>query len=150
MLRKTFAIISLSAFLICVYLLVTGSQILVKPLYKGSGLPCGTIITWIGLIAFPASVLFGIKKILDPDKSILRILNIVIKVNILLGLAWGFISYYLAGNWAFTFTPQNDFRGSTDASLYFFSFTLVIAILPLICLAVFLVHSLISRLQNKR
>lgn len=42
-------VISLITALICSYLLVTGNQILEKPISSGLELPWGNVISWIGL-----------------------------------------------------------------------------------------------------
>jgi hypothetical protein len=112
-------------------------------------LPWGTIITWIGLIALPASVFFGIEKIRHPITIKFRILNFANKMAILFASIWGLLSYYFANNWAFTFRQQTEFRGSIRASSYFFNYTILIIAISLILLLVYFIHIILSKLKNK-
>ena len=142
-------LISLILFLTSSFLLVTGSGLLVKPLMPGSDMPWGTIITWIGLIALPALIYFGIGKIRYSGNTIFRILNIANKLAIIFSSIWGFLSYYLANNWAFVFEQQTGFRGSLRASSYFRNFTIFIIIIPLTILIFYFTYIIIKKFKCK-
>lgn len=142
-------LITLLILIICTFLLVTGSDILVKPVIPGSGLPWGTIITWAGLIALPATILSGIENIRLPGNAVCRILNIANKMAVFFALIWGFVSYYFANNWAFTFSQQTEFRGSTRASSFFWNYTFFIIILSLTLLIVYFPYRILNKRRGK-
>ena len=146
--RITF-FITLLVLIICTFLLVTGSDILVKPVIPGSGLPWGTIITWAGLIALPSTILSGIENIRHPGNAVFRILNIANKMAVFFALIWGLVSYYFANNWAFTFSQQTEFRGSIRASSFFWNYTLFIIILSLTLLIVYFPYKILNKRRSK-
>ncbi|HEX2921274.1 MAG TPA: hypothetical protein VHO50_08930 [Bacteroidales bacterium] len=145
--RKIFLAISLLVLFISVSLLASGSGLLTKPIL--SGLPFGTIITWAGLVSFPMSVLLGTSRSANTGEMIHRWLNKLIKINIWLALFWGFVGYFLAGNWAYVFKSAATFRGSVRASSYFWSYTLVLVVLPVTCLTIFMIYRIFMRQQRR-
>lgn len=147
--RKIIFFITLLILIICTFLLVTGSDILVKPVVPGSGLPWGTIITWAGLIALPAAILSGIENIRHPGNIVFRILNIANKMAVFFALIWGFVSYYFANNWAFTFSQQTEFRGSIRASSFFWYYTFFIIVLSLTLLIVYFPYKILNKRRSK-
>lgn len=148
--RKIYTVIVFLMLGISALLLVNGSGILGKPLARGSGFPLGTIITWIGLIALPSSVYFGIDKSGLYNSSFR---NFLVKVNIaiiFMAFLWGPISYFLAGNWAYVFSPGNGFRGSSEASQYFWAYTTIIVFVSLLLFIAHMVSIIISRFRRSK
>ncbi len=133
--------ISLIIMVVVVILLSTGSNLLTIPFLTENQMPFGTVISWLGMISLPAAIYCGIKNIYKPQSPGLRRYRNVIIILITLSVLWGFLSYYLAGNWAFNFKQQAQFRGSAKASTYFWSYTFITAILPLVFLLVYKINN---------
>jgi hypothetical protein len=79
-------------------LLLEGLPILTKPVIEGYGLPFGTLIAWVGISMFPLSILMGIRFIRKPSSQVYQFYKRGFFVFTLLGMAWGGISFLLAGS----------------------------------------------------
>lgn len=129
----------------CLILVVTGSPILNIPLYEGSAFPLGTLVSWIGLIAFTSAIYLAFNKIDRVSNSIRQIIRIVSGSTIILALLWGLIGFVFAGNWAFVFQNHDEFRGGIEASRYFWIFTASLVLLPVLLFLILLLLLLIKR-----
>ncbi|MCB0554951.1 MAG: hypothetical protein KDD02_15480 [Phaeodactylibacter sp.] len=148
--RKTAFYIFLILLVLCAFFLVTGSPLLEKPILREPLFPAGAIIAWVGILALPASIYFGIENIYTPRTKPHRAYNLILKILTVLALLWGLVCFALADNWNFSFKNQEPFRGSTRASVYFWYFNAMVVLVPLVFLAVYGVHGVITTLQKKR
>lgn len=146
---KRFLLIPLSVLLICGFLILSGSSILTKPIVEGGSFPYGNLISWTALIALSLSIYFGINKINHPITFIHKTFSYAYRLLIILPVLWGFVSYYLASNWAFTFKQQKEFRGSSDAAEYFWLYTIVCVLFPLIYILLYWLILLAKHLKRK-
>lgn len=136
----------------CLILIVTGSPVLTMPVIKGSAFPFGTLISWIGLIALTNSIYSGFNKINSSDSSDSsdhRLFRFTFRSFIILAALWGFIGFLLAGNWAFTFQNHEEFRGSIEASKYFWVFTAALVSIPILLILIFWFVSALRKLMKK-
>lgn len=127
-------IVSLVVFCTASYLLITGSPVLTQVVSESLGMPWGTLITWLGFLGLAGSVYFAFPGIRTPRNRIQRFLRTAWLGGMFLAVAWPFVSYYLAGNWSNTFRAQEEFRGSTRASIYFWYLCAATAMVPLLVL----------------
>jgi len=68
---------------------------------------------------------------------------------LLLSAAWGFVSYGLAGNWAFNFSNQSgSFRGSVAAGGVFRAYTVAVVAASLVVSAGLLIVAAVSKLKD--
>ena len=141
--------ISFIILVFCLFLIVTGSPILTMPVIKGSAFPFGTLISWVGLIALTTSVYFAFKKITGSDGSNHRLFGFAFKGIVILGALWGIIGFLLSGNWAFTFQNHDEFRGSIEASKYFWTFTAALVFSPILLILIFWFAFLVWKLMKK-
>jgi hypothetical protein len=148
--RKIVLFIMLIAFLLTVYLVFSGAEILYKPFINAVGMPFGTLISWIGIIAFPFSIYFACTHINNPKTRFSKNYQTVLKILIILACLWGIVGYYLADNWAFNFSSKKVFRGGEKAAIYFWNYTYTIVILPLLFVIVYWLHSGIKKLNKNR
>ncbi|MUP41969.1 hypothetical protein [Christiangramia aestuarii] len=125
-------------FLVSATLLISGSSILVVSLLD---VPAGTPITWLGLISLASMVYLGIRAIRHPETGIYKILNWILKLNILLAILWVPICYFLAGNLSFNFSEKATFQGGQLAMRIFWIFTYSLVATPLLLI---LFHYMIS------
>lgn len=116
----------------CLFLIVTGSPILTRPIFKESAFPSGTLISWTGLIALTSTIYFAFKTIHLSGSSNHKIFRFVFGSTIIFAFLWGLIGFLLAKNWAFTFQNHDEFRGSIEASRYFWIYTASIVSLPIL------------------
>ena len=123
-------------------MLISGTPLLTEEIIEGTGLPWGNMITWIALLSLPCTQYFGIEKIRYPQSATLRAFNISLRVMIAFSFLWGVVSYLLAGNWSFTFRLTDAFRGSTEASYYFWGYTMMLVMLPLLLIIIYGIHLL--------
>ena len=133
-------------FILVLSLLITGSSILTVPLYEGSSIPMGTPITWMGLIALPLTIYFGVGEFRDPKKRH-KLFNQLLTFFVGLAVLWVPISYLLAGNLSFSFSgTATGFQGGQLAMKLFWGYTYGIAILPLI---LFIIHCILILVKKK-
>ncbi len=146
---KAKAILYLSSIILvsCLFLIVTGSPILNVPLYKGSAFPLGTIVSWIGLTALTSTIYLAFNKIYRASNSAHKKIRIAFGGIVILAFSWILIGFLLAGNWAFTFQNHDEFRGSIEASRYFWIFTASLVLLPVL---LFLILWLLIKKSSKR
>ena len=91
---------------ILIFLLYTANPVLNKLLVPSLSLPYGTVIAWLALILFPLWSLLFFQQTTPLLSQIFQLLiGRLIQVALFLGVFWGLISYYLAENWQFSFTP---------------------------------------------
>ncbi len=131
-------------------LLLEGLPILTEPVIEGIGLPFGTLIAWVGISMFPFSIVIGIRVIRKPTSQVYRFYKGGFFVFTLLGVAWGGISYLLAGNWTYTFSNDEGFRGSEQAFDIFLVYTAFIISISLLTFVIFGLHHLIINQKHKR
>lgn len=131
-------------------MMLEGLPILNEPLFKGCGLPFGTLVTWIGITMLPFSILIGIRIIRKPISNIYRFYNRGFWFLSLLSATWGLVSYILAGNWTFTFSNNNGYKGSDQAFTAFLYYTATLISLTLLFLLIFGIHHLIIYQKHKR
>lgn len=133
--RKAYFFLALIILFSALGLLVSGSSLLVVDI--GNGFPLGTIITWIGIIALPSTILFGNSKLLKPENKKLQIYQKILFSILLTSISWGFVAFLLAGNWAYTFEFSDTFQGSQNAGLWFWTYSIFVTALPLLFLLIY-------------
>lgn len=131
------------------FLVVTGSPILNKPFIKDSTLPLGTLISWIGIIALTLTIYCIFNKIHRSNSKNHKILRYVFKGIISLASIWGFIGFLFANNWALTFQNHDKFRGSIDASLFFWIYTATLVLFPILLIIILLLISMAKKLMKR-
>ena len=94
-------IIPLIVFLGCIYLFAFQPQILLVSVFEGKSIPLGTLVSWLGLIAFV--YFFYLILPFNVNNSIEKILKRILVLGVYLSLFWGIVSYFLLGNWGFNF-----------------------------------------------
>lgn len=136
--RKVLLLTALAFLLLAAFLLITGSPLLLIELVDGSGFPFGTLIAWLGITALPLVILTSFSALYQPKTKQQTTWRFLLLGFLLLAVSWGGVAYLLAGNWAFSFSGNSpSFRGSAEASRYFWIFTFVTIALPLLFLIVF-------------
>jgi len=131
-------------------LLLEGLPILTEPVIEGKGLPFGTLIAWLGISMLPLSILIGIRLIRKPTSQAYRFYKQAFMVFTMLGAAWGAVSYLLAGNWTYTFSNSDTFRGSERAFNIFLIYTAFVISITLLTFVIFGIHHLIIKQKHKR
>lgn len=143
--KKPQILFSLSLFIaaLVIYLLFTGSAILVKQVDLGFiKFPAGTLITWLGLIALPSCIYFGARRLRKPNGRFDRFLSKSLKTILILAILWVPISFLLAGNLSFSFSGSKEYQGGPAASKIFFVFTFGITVLSLMVLLLLSISTL--------
>jgi hypothetical protein len=129
--------ISFLIFIAALWLLISGSTWLVAPLADQPFIPFGTLMTWLGLLSLPTMIFFWRKVAAKPNNRLTRVFNIILIVIFIIEFSWPFVSYGLAGNWAFSFSANSEgFRGSVMASQFFTYFSAFAALLPLFLITI--------------
>lgn len=143
------AILCFLVVVICAYFLISGDPILVQPIFSNFDLPWGNYITWIGFIALPFSLLFGFESLRKPSNPSSRVLNKLLRLNILLALLWIPISYLLSGNLKNIFKDTGSFQGSLLASEIFWIYCGILVVLPLLIYTSSWILTLLKRFYSK-
>lgn len=148
---KAVSAIATLTFAGCAFLLATGSKWLEVPAVAAIGLPLGNLIAWIGLVALPTAVYFGIGQA-SPHRGMLDCAcRSILLLSLALAVAWEFVCYGLAGNWACNFPGSGDsFRGSNEAAMSFWIYSIVTVALPLLVLSVLLLNRAWQKYRHDR
>ena len=143
--RKIALLVSLIIFGFSLYLLVTGSSILLLSLSDSSYIPLGTFTTWFGMIALPLLFYFSIRGFREPQTTIEKVFALLLKILIILAVLWMPISYLLAGNLSNTFTEKAEFQGGQLAMKIFWYFSYSVVAAPLILILFYGIFTMIRR-----
>ena len=130
------------------FLLITGSSLLIEPLYNGSSVPLGTIITWGGIISLPLSIYWGIKNLRNPKTHFNKLLSILLKATLFFALLWVLICYFLAGNLSFSFTETDTFRGGQLAMKWFWRISYATCVGPILILIIYWLSLLFKKIEH--
>ena len=105
-----------------IYILIFQPEVLSIQLYSKLLLPLGTMISWCAIICI--SLFFYL--ISPSDNLVARRIKKILFFNMVLAFLWGVFSYFLSGNWAFSFSNnQIGFK-------IWVIFSLIVVLLPLI------------------
>lgn len=127
-----------------IYLLVSGSTLLTIDLGKKFAL--GTLITWIGIFALPASILIGIPELFNSKNKKYKIYMKVLSLILLISISWGFVAFWQAGNWEYIFENNEVFQASLDAASWYWIFNLIAIALSFVFLLTYFIDEKIIRL----
>lgn len=139
---------SLIVLVVATILLITGSSLLTTPLYDGSSIPLGTPITWIGMIALPLSIYFGVSKFREPSQPLYKYLGPMLTFSLFTAFLWVPISYLLSGNLAFSFAEKAGFQGGQSAMKWFWGYSYGVVILPLLLLLTHWIFAMVKRAKK--
>ena len=142
-------IVSLITFGLSLYLLITGSSVLMLSLSDSSNIPLGTFTTWLGMIALPFIFYFSIVRLREPESKTDRVFALLLKILIFLAVLWIPISYLLAGNMSNTFTEKAEFQGGQLAMKIFWFNSYFTVAAPIVLAMVFGVVSLFRKRFKK-
>ena len=149
MIRTWLSILPLLLLIGSCILLLEGLPILTEPVIKGFRLLFETFVAWVGITMLPFSILIGIRLIHKPISLVYRFYHRAYWMLTLLASLWGLVSYLLAGNWAYTFSNSDGFRGSEQAFSVFIYYTALVISLTLLLLIIFGIHHLIIQKKKK-
>ena len=148
--RRIAFILGLLILFLVAFLLMSGSEWLVIPLWQEPAIPWGTPLTWLFLVALPATMLLGIPEFHPPGDKFSRRYRRAFLVLAGLAALWGFVSYALAGNWNYQFRgAQPGFRGSDAASPWFWVFSYALVISPFCLLLLYFGHNFLRKREQK-
>jgi len=147
--RKLYFLVSIFITLVVLMLLITGSSVLNVNLAKQSSIPLGTFITWAGMVSFPLSLYWGIKRLRKPNGLLTRFLSSLLKIIIVMGILWVPISYLLAGNLSFSFSEKDTFQGGQTAMRWFWRLTYNIAAGTILVFLIYWISLLFNKSKKK-
>lgn len=120
------------------YWLVKGVPILQFSILKEPFVPAGTLISWAFLIGFPYLFIVLSERAGQKSRS-LKIFRAVVKFALGMGILWGFVSYFLSGNWNYIFTNEKK-------ALTWIAYTGLIVVLPVLSFMIFMMVIVIQKL----
>jgi small-conductance mechanosensitive channel len=97
----------------------------------------------------PLSIVVGIKILRKPISPVYLFYHRAFLLLALFASFWGLVSYVLAGNWTFSFSNTDRFKGSEQAFSVFRYYTAIIISLTIFLLIVFGIHHLIIKTKKK-
>lgn len=114
--------------LFSVYLLGSGSDLLLWPLLSTPFFPFGTLVAWslLSLIPFFSWLAFRFISRKYSSSSRHSYIGYLFYSSIAVGLIWGIVSFLLAGNWSYSF------RGNDVRSKSWMVFTIITAAYPFV------------------
>lgn len=122
-------------------------EVLLISIIKSTYLPLGTFITWIGLISYVSFFYYLHQLRMISKLAVLKIIGKLFTSLRFISYFWGFIAYLLAANWSMTFYGSiSVFRGSYDASLYYWGVIYGLLIIPVL---LFFISLIVNRLNRK-
>lgn len=147
--RKILFLAAILTALMVIFLLLTGSSLLVLALDKEKTIPLGTFITWAGMISLPLAIIAGIKEMRKPTRTFNSVLSVGIKLTLLLAILWVPIAYLLAGNISFSFTERASFQGGQQAMKLFWYLSYGIGIASISIVLLYWISLLFSKLVSR-
>lgn len=136
--RKPLLVVLISVIVLLALIFVFKTEWLTVAI--GDNFPVGTLVSWLSAIIY-AAVMIVIFSCDESDK-LKKLLLRVLKFNLFLAAVWGFISFLLAGNWAFSFNHPKLFS-------VWIVYTLLIFFLPIIVFvswgATFLIRKIFAK-----
>lgn len=114
--KKPLLLLSLAIQVLVLFLLATGSGLLLEPFF-GTSLPWGNFLTWLLLTLFPLNFLV-IRRSTRVHSVPLRVFYALVYLGLILGFFWPFVSRILTGNWAASFNGQDTKRQIWDYYTY--------------------------------
>ena len=133
--------------LIIVAIFLFFPEFLLPPLFKSLDFPLGTLITWIGFVSFNSFFYYQYRRMITSQTSLTNILRMCFKFLLITSYVWGFLGYVLAANWTMTFSGSSiSFRGSYNASLYYWGIIYILTISPIILFVVTLIMKKLRRI----
>jgi len=149
--RKLILILSILIFSGSLLLLVSGSWLLVHPLFFAKNVPLGTITTWAMIIALPCIIFYSIKSFHPPTDDFMKVFRTINLIIIFIAACWGIVSYFLSGNWSFNFNGfAEGFIGSDSAYLIFQQFTIFSLVLPLVFVPIFFLGKFVYKKKSSK
>jgi hypothetical protein len=143
--RNLLAFMAILVFAGSVYLLATGSPVLLLEAFGLSELPLGTLITWAGFVSLPVATILAFHQFLSQESRLSKAANSVMMVMLTLCGSWGFVGFGLAGNWAFNFSNRSDsFQGSVSAARAFWIYSVSTVAITLVTSIAILTFELFS------
>ncbi|MFZ0490362.1 MAG: hypothetical protein WAM00_08970 [Salegentibacter sp.] len=148
--RKTIFATSLLILVVTVSLFISNSALLYEPVLKEPFFPVGTLVAWMGIITLPTSIYYGIEKLSMPGSRISKTFSNLLKFIIFLCWLWGPLGYLLGGTFSFIFEDEEAFPGGILAAEYFWIFTFIVVLLPLVFLLTYLLYRLLNKIFRDR
>jgi hypothetical protein len=94
-------------FFTCLYILFFKADWLVIILIQNPLFPLGSLISWLTIIIFALFVYTFLPSYIDITNG--KVLKISAKIVVLLAVFWGPLSYFLSGNWTWSFQNKLNF-----------------------------------------
>jgi hypothetical protein len=134
-------VISAGILLVCAYLLVTNSPLLLQQVIGEPSVPAGTVVAWFGLFSLAATAR-QLSLMLGAPAAIMGLFWL----SLAIAAGWGLVSYLLAADWHFNFSARAEgFRGSDAAAHWFWRYSFLVAGLPVVLLSVAAITAIVRR-----
>ena len=140
--------LSLAVTSLVLYLLFTGSSVLLFKITESPYLPAGTPITWLGLIGFTAVFLFGFSRLKTTNSKALKFCYTLFRIAFILAVLWLPLSIGLSGNLSNSFGEKLSFQGGQMAMKIFWINSYTPVLLPLTASIFYLIIKLIIKLRT--
>lgn len=112
-------------------------EFLILNLFDQPEIPLGTALSWV-ILATYAFILYWLVNSQNHSKAVKRAKQILL-ANFILSAFWGVISFYLSGNWMFSF------RNSTLNFKIWLAITALVIVLPLLVYSILGIKRFLSR-----
>lgn len=110
-------------------------------------LPMGTILTWIGFIAFTSFFCFLYLSLQKNDSKLFKLFKSFFQLLRALAFLWIFIGFAFSNNWSMTFSGSiTEFRGSPEASVYYWGFNYFMIGAPILLFVIFIILRFFKKL----
>lgn len=134
--------------LITAFLLFNGSSFLELAVVHKPYLPFGTLITWMGMIAIPCTIYWGIKELRKPSRRRNHLFSRILKVFMILAILWAPICALLAGNLAFNFSEVEGFQGGQTAMRWFWRYSYGLPIASFVFILTYWFAAIVRRVHR--
>ncbi len=140
--------LSLAATILVLYLLFTGSSVLLFQIIESPYLPAGTPLTWLGLLSFTTAFLLGFSGLKSANSKAIKFCYMLFKIAFIMAILWLPISIGLSGNLSNSFGEKTAFQGGQLAMKIFWVNSYLPVVLPLISTLLYLIIKLIKKFKN--
>ena len=126
--RRIGLLLSLLGFVVCLYLLITESELLDTPIWRDGDISLGIFIAWGAYLSLTFGIYFSYPPLMYPMSGFERFMKVGWIVLLISCLAWPWLGYAMAGGSSFRFSPGSGLQERWDALMFFTYFSVILAI----------------------
>jgi hypothetical protein len=144
---KKWYIIALLAYnFLVLFLLISGSSLLITIIPGLEAFPAGNLFTWLFMVALPLNfIVIANSKGLRPENISSKGFYMITGISLIFGVLWGIMGRLTTGNWQFNISSETSYPELRNQIFWIYSYT--VPALPFLALIWLWITRLLRRKQ---